>query len=262
MRASYGAREHEPMTHVSRRCDDRHLTSVRRSYRHVRRRPTLAFVQVQLGSRTLADDVLEALRWDPRIDATKVDVEITDGTAVVKGAVHTLRERGWCEEIVKRVRGITAVRNELDVRLTIGDYRTDETLQRVIGELFEALAGFGAGRPDVSVSNGWVTLRGSVRRRFQKHLAERSVSEIAGVRGVTNFITIDSTDRIDKGVKVLLGTTLRRRLPDCSIRIGLEESRLILRGTVRTCAERDDVIDLAWCAPGVTAVEDRLVVRP
>lgn len=219
-------------------------------------------VEVQPESRTLADDVLDALRWDPRIDATKVDVGIIDGTAVVKGVVHTLRECGWCEEIIKRVRGITAVCNELEVRLTIGDYRTDETLQRVIVEFFDALARVPARRPHVSVSNGWVTLRGSVRRRFQMRLAEQVVSEVAGVRGITNFITIDSTDRIDEDVKSLLGTALRRRLPDCSIRIRREESRLILSGTVRTCAERDDVIDLAWCAPGVTAVEDHLVVRP
>jgi osmotically-inducible protein OsmY len=219
-------------------------------------------VEVQLQSRTLADDVLDALTWDPRIDATKVGVELIDGTAVVKGIVHTLRERGWCEEIIKRVRGITAVCNELEVRLTIGDYRTDETLERVIAELFDTLAGVPARRPQVSVSNGWVTLRGSVRRRFQVRLTEQVVSEIAGVRGVTNFITIDSTDRIETDVKAQLDTALRRRLPDCSIRIRREESRLILSGSVHTCAQRDDVIDLAWCASGVTAVEDRVVVRP
>jgi len=219
-------------------------------------------VEVQLPSRTLADDVLDALRWDPRIDATKVDVGIFDGTAVVKGVVHTLRERGWCDEIIKRMRGITAVRNELEVRLTIGDYRTDATLHRVIVELFDALAALPPERPHVTVHGGWVTLRGSVRRRFQKRLAEQAVSEVAGVRGITTFITIDRNDRIDKDVKAQLGSALRRQLPDCSIRIRLEESRLVLRGTVHTCAERDDVLDLAWCASGVTAIEDRLVVRP
>lgn len=213
-------------------------------------------------SRTLVDNVLGALRWDARIDATRVDVGIIDGTAVVKGVVHTLRERGWCDEIIKRMRGITAVRNELEVRLTIGDYRTDATLHRVIVELFDALAALPPERPHVTVHGGWVTLRGSVRRRFQKRLAEQAVSEVAGVRGITNFITIDGNDHIDKDVKAQLGSALRRQLPDCSIRIRLEESRLVLRGTVHTCAERDDVLDLAWCASGVTAIEDRLVVRP
>jgi osmotically-inducible protein OsmY len=221
-------------------------------------------VEVQLHSRTLADDVLDALRWDPCIDAAKVEIGLIDGTAVVKGVVHTLRERGWCEEIIKRVRGITAVCNELEVRLTIGDYRTDATLYRVIVELFDALAGLPPERPHVTVQGGWVTLRGSVQRRFQRRLAEQAVSEVAGVRGITNFITIDRNDRIDSDVKTLLDSALRRQLPDCSIRIRIrrEESRLILSGTVRTCAERDNVVDLAWCASGVTAIEDRLVVRP
>ncbi|MGZ8833902.1 MAG: BON domain-containing protein [Thermoanaerobaculia bacterium] len=219
-------------------------------------------MEVKLASRALADDVLDALRWDPRIDTTKVDVGIFDGTAVVKGVVHTLRERGWCDEIIKRMRGITAVRNELEVRLTIGDYRTDATLHRVIVELFDALAALPPERPHVTVHGGWVTLRGSVRRRFQKRLAEQAASEVAGVRGITTFITIDRNDHIDKDVKAQLGSALRRQLPDCSIRIRLEESRLVLRGTVHTCAERDDALDLAWCASGVTAIEDRLVVRP
>jgi osmotically-inducible protein OsmY len=208
------------------------------------------------------DDVANALRWDPRADSTNVRVTMLGGTAIMKGSVHSLNDRWWCEQIVKRVRGVTSISNRIEVRLTIGDYRTDGTLLRVIGELFEAMAGMPPERPHVTVRNGCVTLRGSVRRRYQKQLAEQIVRRIAGVRSITTFIVIDGDQPLQQDLKPQLETELSRRLPECSIRVHVDDARIVLRGTVRTCAERDDVIDLAWCAPGVASVHDRIVVRP
>ena len=218
-------------------------------------------MDLQAESRPLATDVHEALGWDPRIDATKINLEMEDGVVTVRGVVRSLRERAWCEQIVKQIRGVTAVRNELEVRLTIGDYRTDDTLLRVVSVLFEALAGF-PDLPQITAKDGWITLRGSVRWRFQKQLAEGAVSDIAGVRGITNFLSVDRNDRLDRAARTMLDAALRRRLPDAAIRIRGRDARLILIGTVHTCAERDDAIELAWCAPGVVAVEDRLIVQP
>jgi osmotically-inducible protein OsmY len=212
--------------------------------------------------RKLLDDVDDALRWDPRADSTNVSVAMLGGTAILKGSVCSLNERWWCEQIIKRVRGVTSICNKIQVRLTIGDYRTDETLRRVIGELFEAMTGMPPERPHVTVRNGCVTLRGSVRRPYQKQLPEQAVRRIAGVRGLTNFIRITGDQLLGEDVKPQLETELSRRLPECSIRVRVADARIVLRGTVRTCAERDDVIDLAWCAAGVASVDDRIVVRP
>ena len=145
--------------------------------------------------RTIANHVRDAIRWDPRLDFTKTDVQIVNGVAVLTGTVGTLLQRGWCQEIVQRVRGITGVNNQLEVRPCIGDYRTDETLQRLIPDLIDALAGLPAVRPDVTVRDGWVTLRGSVRWWFQKELVENAITGIAGVRGIANLLTIDRTGR-------------------------------------------------------------------
>lgn len=184
------------------------------------------------------------------------------GTAILKGSIRSLNERWLCEQIVKRVRGVTSISNKIEVRLTIGDYRTDATLQRIIGELFEAMAGMPPERPHVTARNGCVTLRGSVRRPYQKQLAEQTVRRIAGVRSITNLIVIDGDQPLQLDLKPQLETELSRRLPECSIHVRVADARIVLRGTVRTCAERDDAVDLAWCAPGVASVHDRIVVRP
>ena len=106
--------------------------------------------------------IQEELQWDPAVDPARIRVRIVGGVAVLEGAVRTYAEKCRAEAIVKRMQGITAVRNELEVRLTIGDYRTDETLQRVLQEGLDALARMPEVRPRVAVRDGWVTLLGEV----------------------------------------------------------------------------------------------------
>lgn len=214
---------------------------------------------------TLIADIIDELRVDPRIDATKIAISASDGgTVVINGFVHSYAEKCWSEELVKRVRGVTAVRNELEVRLTIGEYRTDETLLRVVRDVLEALAAMPQDRrPEATVREGWLTLRGSVHWAFQKRLAEQAVRQIAGIRGITNLINVVPPAGAERALELALDSALRRRIPnDCSVDLVADGNRITLKGTVRTCAERDEVIELAWCAPGVAAVEDHLVIEP
>lgn len=214
---------------------------------------------------TLLADIVDELRVDPRIDATKIAISASDGgTVVINGFVHSYAEKCWSEELVKRVRGVTAVRNELEVRLTIGEYRTDETLLRVVRDVLEALAAMPQDRhPEATVREGWLTLGGSVRWAFQKRLAEQAVRQIAGIRGITNLINVVPPAGAERALELALNSALRRRIPnDCSVDLVADGNRITLRGTVRTCAERDELIELAWCAPGVAAVEDHLVIEP
>jgi len=141
---------------------------------------------------TLASEIVHKLQSDPRIDASKVGVSTsTGGTVVINGIVRSYAEKCWSEELVRALPGVTAVRNELEVRLTIGDYRTDECLQRVVSDLFEALTAMPPNRPEATVRSGWVTLKGRVPCEYQRRLAEQAVSQIAGIRGIDNVITVD-----------------------------------------------------------------------
>jgi osmotically-inducible protein OsmY len=205
--------------------------------------------------------IQEELQWDPAVDPARIRVRIVDGVAVLEGAVRTYAEKCRAEDIVKRMQGITAVRNELEVRLTIGDYRTDETLQRVLQEGVDALARMPEVRPRVAVRDGWVTLLGEVEWAYQKRLAENAVRDVAGVRGITNAITIVPRAPIARDITSLTETARRHSLGGDGIEFHIDDGRLTVSGTVRSCAEHDELLDLAWCTAGVHAVEDRVVVR-
>ena len=144
----------------------------------------------------LLDVILNRIRFEPSIDPSRIAVATSSGGHVVlNGVVRTYAEKQRVEEIVRRLRGVTSLQNEIEVRLTIGDYRTDATLERIINELYEAMTGFGESRPLASVRDGWVVLQGSLPSRYQKQLAEGSLRYIAGVRGITNEITVTGRRR-------------------------------------------------------------------
>ncbi len=185
----------------------------------------------------LRPEILDELRWDARVDAAKVTATIAGGTAVLRGSVHTYPEKCRCEQIVKRIRGVTAVRNQIEVRLMIADYRSDETLQRLASEVLESIALLPHERPSATVAAGRVTLEGSVAFAFQKRLAEEAVGLIAGVRSIANHIELIPRT----AAPIDLKRSLERRVPR-KIEVSADGGRVTLSGTVRTCAERDDLV--------------------
>lgn len=146
---------------------------------------------VHAGSSELRRRLRSALRSHPGADLTRVALSADDGGRVtLEGSVSTYAEKCSIEDAVKRVTGVTGVRNRLEVRVTIADYRTDATLERVLHDLFEFLSRMPPERPRAVVANGWVTIEGTVLWPHQKQLIERAVREIAGVRGITNRLTV------------------------------------------------------------------------
>jgi osmotically-inducible protein OsmY len=148
---------------------------------------------------TLAPLIVETLGAQPGIDPDRLRFTISgDGIVTLEGIVRTYADKCTTEEALLRVPDIFGVRNLLEVRLTIGDYRTDATLERVLREMIDALARMPAARPRVSVCNGWVTLEGAVPYAFQKQLVANAVREVAGVVGITNQIEIEKERRTER----------------------------------------------------------------
>jgi osmotically-inducible protein OsmY len=137
-----------------------------------------------------------ALRWNPGIDANRVAISVDGvGRVTLEGSVPTYADRCSVEEAVKSVPGVAGVRNRVEVRLTIADYRTDAALERILSDLFEFLARMPPERPRAMVVNGWVTIEGSVPWAHQKQLIEKAVREIAGVKGITNRLIVEGNAR-------------------------------------------------------------------
>ncbi len=159
--------------------------------------------------------------------------------------------------------GVKAVANDIEVRLPGFAERTDTDLAAAVLNALRWDAAIPTGKVDVTVSQGWVTLKGEIEYAFQKRDAERAVRRLSGVKGVSNLITVkpqvfpsDLKQQIERALVRNAETDAR------NITIEVEGSKVILRGTVRSYAEKQAAEDTAWSAPGVTEVENRIVISP
>jgi hypothetical protein len=134
--------------------------------------------------------VTEELRWDPRVDADRIVVTADGSTMTLKGVVRSYSAKCCAEKIAREIRGVVHVKNELEVRLGIGSYRTDAGLERLTAEIVQNHTALRDPLPRISVSEGWVTLDGIVTSDVQKRCAEEALRDVAGIRGITNSIIV------------------------------------------------------------------------
>src|SRR4051812_35151667 len=138
----------------------------------------------------LQQKVLDELRWDPSVDAVHIGVSVKDGVVTLTGHVPSYAEKYAAERAAKRVGGVRAVANELDVKLPEGSRRTDEDIAAAAVNALRWNILVPADKIKVTVSKGWITLEGEVNWQFQRAAAERAVRDLPGVVGVSNYIVV------------------------------------------------------------------------
>ena len=206
-------------------------------------------------------DVLAELRWDPRLQPNEIGVIVKDGVVTLTGTVDSYIKKWAAEEAAHRVRGVKAVANDIEVRLLSSDQRTDADIAAAAVRALEWDAFIPTDKIEVTVSKGWVTLKGEVEWQYQKEDAERVVRRLVGVKGVTDLITVKP--RVSPSdLKKRIEEALRRsaELDAQRITVEMEGGKVILKGTVRSWAERQETERQAWAAPGVTAVDNRITI--
>jgi osmotically-inducible protein OsmY len=211
----------------------------------------------------LQHDVLAELEWEPSVEASKIGVTAEKGVITVTGYVSSYTEKMEAEKVAKRVVGVQAVANDLEVRLPGTYERTDGDLAQLALSALDWNVSVPKNKVHVTVSKGWMALEGEVEWYYQKRAAEEAVRNLVGVRGISNHITITPALKASE-VKTKIEAALRRNAELDAKKIDVEttDGKVILRGKVRSWAEHEDAIGAAWAAPGVKKVEDHLVIRP
>jgi osmotically-inducible protein OsmY len=209
----------------------------------------------------LQEDVAEELSFDPSVDASRIGVAAKDGVVTLTGKVPSYAEKIAAEKAAKRVAGVKAVAQEVEVELPAFHQRNDTDLAAAALNVLAWEITLPKDSINVKVEHGWVTLEGRVDWQFVKENAERAVRNLIGVTGVSNHITVtphvvagDVHDKIRK-------TFVRSAEIDAN-RVSVETSNdtVKLYGSVHSWTEHDDASRAAYSVPGVTKVENHTLV--
>jgi len=206
-------------------------------------------------------DVEAELKWSPEVDDTDIAVKVNSGEVTLTGYVRSFYEKVQAEVAIKRVTGVAAVANDIQVRQFAGAPTDPEIARAAVAALkFELPATWENIKP--IVQQGRVTLEGKVEWQYQRETAEHAVRRLNGVTSVINSITVAPKVQA-KDIKRSIEDAFRRiaHVDAEHITVDARGSDVTLRGEVRSWAERDEAQRTAWFAPGVSNVVNELRVR-
>jgi osmotically-inducible protein OsmY len=211
----------------------------------------------------LQQDVMIELKWEPTIKAAEIGVGVKDGVVTLSGYVDSFWKKWAAERAALRVFGVKAVAEELRVRLPGSLKRSDEDIARAASDALEWNVSVPHDRVKVQVQDGVVTLTGQVDWWYQGDAAVDVVRKLVGVVSVNNNMIIESTVA-PQDVKDKIENAFRRNALLDARRVTVEThgGKVILRGSVRNWAEREQVLWAAWAAPGVSDVESHITFSP
>ena len=205
-------------------------------------------------------DVEREIRWDPAIESRDIGVSVRNRVVTLTGVVRSFTARHQAEQDAKRVAGVAAVADELEVRLPAPDARSDAELAEAAVLALVSQVPYLSGVTPI-VRHGHITLEGEVTWQYQRERAEEAVRGLRGVKTVTNLIRIKPA--VEPGdIKAEIEQALVRSAEVAAQNIHIEANggRVVLEGWVHTLAEREEAERAAWRAPGVTEVDNRLAV--
>jgi len=209
-------------------------------------------------------DVQHELQWDTRIDATAIAVAVERGTVQLTGKVSSYAAKLAAQEAAHHVANVLDVANDIEVEIPASLGRSDTEIARAVRETLDRDALLPSSRIQSTVSNGWITLTGSVDNWREKEDAGQLVRRLTGVRGVSNEIAVVAPESDPGVVRRAIEIALRRHGHgnERQVQISVDGAIVTVSGSVHDWAEKFAVMGAVGHAPGVRAIADHLRVEP
>lgn len=209
-------------------------------------------------------DVLDEIAWESRLAGNHIDAAVDHGVVTLSGSVDSYAKKHAAQEAARCVLGVTDVANELEVKVPEKHARADAEVARAVRHALEWDVMVPDKRIQSTVSEGWVTLEGTVDRYREREDAEAAVRPLAGVRGVSNHIAVAPPEIAAHDVCRTIEEVLSRRAHREASAIGVHvrDGVVTLEGKVRSWAEKQSILAAVAHARGIQSVNDRIRVDP
>ena len=212
----------------------------------------------------LQQDVMEEIKWDPQLKdvANQIGVSAREGVVTLSGTIDTYARKLAAEKAAQRVHGVKVVAVDLEVKIAPTTAKTDVEIATAVKNALTWHSAVNEDQIEIKVDEGWVYLEGVVEWDYMKKAAEKAISDLVGVRGVTNRIKVSSKAVEPSEVKRRITAAFHRSasIDSSNVRVEVAGGRVTLSGKVRTWAERQDAENAAWTFPGVVAVDNHIEI--
>lgn len=211
----------------------------------------------------LQKEAIEALKWEPLLDSSEINVSVLDGIVTLQGAVDTYAEKKAAEEAIRHIAQVKGVVNDLKVDLFFSAVKNDNEIAGLVSSALKANWAVPDHQIRVTVKDGWVTLDGILHWNFQRKAAENAIRYLGGVRGVIDNIKIEAEIKNELRQEHIEKALKRSWILDINnIKVRVDGKTIFLSGIVSSLFQKEEAEKIAWNTPGVWFVDNEIIVEP